>query len=113
MILAAFDFQEIALTAVVSALGGGGIAAILTAYLKGSRDISHDNQEYTRDLITRMERRISSVEAGEKQCLDAKEQMARRVGELEAEVKARDERLDDLCSRLEETERQLHQLKNQ
>lgn len=112
-LLADVDLQQLAVTAIVSALGGGGIAAILTAYLKGTRDFAHDNQQFTRGLIDRMEKRIASVEAGEKACLAAKEQMAKRVGELESEVRARDERIDDMCTRLEEAERQLHQLKNQ
>jgi len=67
-------------------IGAGGIAPIIIAFHKSRRDLVLDSQVFATQQFNRMEKRIASLEVSEKECLQAKYDLSRQIGQLTEEV---------------------------
>lgn len=80
-----WEHLDVILTALIAAaLGGGSTAALVSTWLSHRRELRRQGDDVARDLLTRLEARVEHVEAAERDCMQSKQQLAVRVGELQA-----------------------------
>ena len=67
-------------------LGAGGVTPIIIAFQKSRRDLVLDSQVFATKQFDRMEKRIASVEASEKECRATNSVLSKQLGQLTEEV---------------------------
>lgn len=76
-----------AATAAVGAiLGAGGVTPLVVAVMHSRRESTKATRDFSVAMFERMESRITALEASERECMEAKEQLSVEVGTLRGMV---------------------------